>query len=111
MEKLSIGQVVLATFPFSNLESSKVRPCLIVGIAEFEDIALCQITSKRYHSRTALELTNKDFRSGSIIINSFIRPNKIATLDKVMIKRVLGTLSNSKLSEVKLRLKDFLEID
>ncbi len=110
MENLSIGEVVLATFPFSNLESTKVRPCLVVGIAEFDDLALCQITSKRYHSKTALSFTNSDLASGSIITNSFIRPDKIATLDKAMIRRKLGRLTDSKLSEVKIRLKSFLEI-
>jgi mRNA interferase MazF len=110
MEKLSIGQVVLATFPFSNLESNKLRPCLIIGIAEFENIVLCQITSKRYHSKRAISLKSSDFAKGSIVTDSFIRPDKIATLDKMMIKRVLGTLSNDKLSEFKLGLKAFLEI-
>jgi len=110
VEELSIGQVVLATFPFSNLESNKLRPCLVIGIAEFNDVALCQITSKRYHSKTALELTNYDLIQGSIITEGFIRPDKIATLDRVMIKRVLGVISGNKLSEVKLKLKNFLEI-
>jgi mRNA interferase MazF len=110
MEKLSIGQVVLATFPFSNLESNKVRPCLIIGIAEFGDIALCQITSQRYHSKSALSLLKVDFNQGSIVTDSFIRPNKIATLDKALVKRVLGTLSDEKLVDVKRSLKEFFEL-
>lgn len=110
MEKLSIGHVVLATFPFSNLESNKVRPCLVIGVAEFGDVALCQITSQRYHSKKALSLLGTDFSQGSIITDSFIRPNKIATLDKTLIKQILGTVSSDKLAEVKLSLKSFLEI-
>ncbi len=110
MEDLSIGQVVLASFPFSNLASSKVRPCLIIGIAEFNDIALCQITSKRYSSKTALPLRIDDFKTGSLVTDSFIRPDKIATLDRTLIKQILGTVSSTKLSEVKLNLKNFFEI-
>jgi len=56
------------------------------------------------------QLTNSDFTKGSIITDSFIRPDKIATLDKVMIRRTLGTITDSKLSEVKLSLRNFLEI-
>jgi mRNA interferase MazF len=111
MEKLSIGQVALATFPFSNLSSSKLRPCLVIGIAGFDDIVLCQITSKSYKSKRAVELTQKDFAQGSIVTNSFIRPDKIATLDRNMIKRILGTVTESKLKEIKLNLKVFLEIE
>jgi mRNA-degrading endonuclease toxin of MazEF toxin-antitoxin module len=82
-----------------------------VGIAEFDDVALCQITSKRYYSHRAVSLTNDNFDRGSIITSSFIRPDKIATLDKSMIKKTLGTLTDAKLREVKLKLKAFLEID
>ena len=44
------------------------------------------------------------------MVDSFIRPDKIATLDKTMIKQVLGELSTTKLDEVKRNLKAFLEI-
>lgn len=111
MEKLSIGKVVLATFPFSDLASSKLCPCLVIGIAEFDDIVLCQITSKRYHSKRAVALLKIDFTAGSLVTDSFIRPDKIATLDKSMIKRDLGTVSAAKLQDVKGALKIFLEIE
>ena len=110
MEELSIGQVVLAIFPFSDLKSTKVRPCLVIGIAEFNDTALCQITSRRYQSKTAIALTQNDFSEGSIVTDSYIRTDKIATLDKKMIKTVLGSLNQAKLNEVKAGLKTFLEI-
>ncbi len=110
MENLSIGQVVLATFPFSNLTNNKLRPCFIVGIAEFDDVVLCQITSKRYKSNRAVALLQTDFSRGSIVIDSFIRPDKIATLDRSMIQKVLGTVTDTKLDEVKSKLKVFLEI-
>ena len=111
MESLSIGQVVLATFPFSDLSSNKLRPCLVIGIADFNDILLCQITSKDYGSRKAVKLLKSDFSRGSLVVNSFIRPNKIATLDKARIKRELGTITESKHNEVKERLKAILNIN
>lgn len=110
MGSLSIGQVVLARFPFSDLTSQKLRPCLVIGLAEFDDILLCQITSKRYGSKRAVSLTTKDFSAGSIAVSSFIRPNKIATLDQAMIVRKLGTLKTAKLSKVKVVLKKVLEL-
>lgn len=110
MENLSVGQVVLATFPFSDLTSKKLRPCFIVGIAEFDDVVLCQITSQRYESKKAVALRMTDFQNGSIIRASYIRPDKLATLDKRTIKKVLGSVTDSKLKEVKEFLKDIFEI-
>lgn len=110
MEDLSIGQIVLATFPFSNLTSNKLRPCLVIGIAEFNDIVLCQITSKQYQSKRAVPLFKSDFVQGTIVTNSFVRPDKIATLDRNMIKQILGTISENKLNKIKMGLKLFLEI-
>jgi len=110
MESLSIGQVVLAVFPFSNLTSNKLRPCLVIGIAEFNDIALCQITSQQYRSNRAVPLLQTDFILGSIITNSYIRPDKIATLDRAMIKQILGVINENKLNQVKQKLRAFLEI-
>lgn len=110
MGSISIGQVVLARFPFSDLSNQKLRPCLVIGLAEFDDILLCQITSKRYDSKRALTLAAEDFSKGSIVVDSFIRPDKIATLDQKMIAQKLGVLKAAKLKEVKSALKKVLEI-
>ena len=110
MESLSIGQVVLAAFPFSDLTTTKFRPCLVIGLAEFNDVLLCQITSRNYGSRKAVGLAKSDFVQGELIRDSFVRPDKIATLDKSKIKRVLGTINNIKLDKVKQSLKTILEI-
>lgn len=110
MESLSIGRVVLATFPFSDLSATKLRPCLVIGVADFNDLLLCQITSKNYGSRKAISLRQGDFSQGSLAVNSFIRPDKITTLDSGRIKRTLGTINDVKLNEVKQNLKSILEI-
>jgi len=87
-----------------------LRPCLVIGIAEFGDIILCQITSQRYSSKRAISLQATDFATGSIAVASYIRPDKIATLDMSMINRSLGTLTEPKLREIKLQLKAVFEI-
>lgn len=100
MENLSAGQVVLIKFPFSDLTSQKVRPCLIIGLAEFADVIVCQITSKPYSSKIAVSLNATDFKKGEIAIDSFIRPDKIATLDKNLIVKILGTLKTKKCQQI-----------
>jgi mRNA interferase MazF len=110
MENLSIGQVVLATFPFSNLTATKLRPCLVIGLADFNDVLLCQITSQEYGSRKTIALAKSDFAQGELVRDSFVRPDKIATLHSSRIKTILGTISETKLNEVKQRIKLIMEI-
>ena len=110
MERLSIGQVVLATFPFSDLTVSKNRPCLVIGISDFDDVLLCQITSNEYGSKKTISLLKVDFTQGEIVHDSFVRPNKIATISSNRIIRILGTINNNKLNEIKQSLKTILEI-
>lgn len=110
MESLSTGQVVLIKFPFSDLTNQKLRPCLIIGVAEFDDIIVCQITSRSYSSKIAIPLKTSDFTKGEIALDSFIRPDKIATLDKKLVLRILGTLRTKKRQEIKKELTKILNI-
>lgn len=110
MEGLSAGKVVLATFPFSDLTTRKVRPCLVLGVAEFNDVIICQITSQKYASQLAVALKRSDFKQGSIITDSFIRPDKIVTIAQSRIHRVLGGITDDKFTEVKERLIQIFEL-
>lgn len=84
---------------------------MIVGLAEFDDMVVCQITSKRFGSRIAVPLSTADFKTGSIIVDSFIRPDKLATLDVKMVYQTLGQLGSAKLDEVKRRLDTIFTLD
>jgi len=81
MEKLTAGTVVLVTFPFSDLKGQKVRPALVLACAEFDNLILCQITSKTYTSKITIKLTNHDFESGNLPVTSYVRPDKLFTAD------------------------------
>lgn len=80
-------------------------------MAEFGDVIMCQITSKRYGGKKAVPLRRNDFTEGSLVIDSFIRPDKIATLDKSTIHQVLGGISDAKHEQVKTELKALLGIN
>jgi mRNA interferase MazF len=79
-------------------------------MADFNDVLLCQITSKPYGSSKAISLAKSDFTQGSIVVDSYIRPDKIVTLDSRRLKKTLGTIASIKLDQVKQRLKSILEI-
>ena len=64
-----------------------------------DDIIVCQITSKSKFDPFALPIGTHDFVSGSLPIDSFIRPNKIFTADKNLILSVAGHLCAQKICD------------
>lgn len=76
--------------PFSNLKGQKIRPALVLANVEFDNLILCQITSKSYTSKTAISLGPVDFDKGELPVVSYIRPDKLFTADTNIIKSAVG---------------------
>lgn len=93
MGKFAVGSVVLVSFPFSNLQGQKIRPALVLAEAEFDNLILCQITSKPYSSKKAVRIELTDFAKGGLPVVSFVRPDKLFTADPSIIKNSVGVLS------------------
>ena len=110
MEKLTIGTIVLVTFPFSNLKGKKIRPALIVANVEFGNVILCQITSKPYASKTAIRIDSSNFANGSLPMTSFIRPDKLFTADTSIISGIAGNLVVKTKNKVLQKIKKLFSI-
>ena len=93
------GEVVTILFPFSDLSASKARPALIVIDLPGEDVVVAQITSSS-GDPNAISLEAKDFQTGGLSHSSFVRPAKLFTIERKLIGRVVGKLSDSKRREV-----------
>lgn len=100
MEKFTIGTVVLVSFPFSNLKGQKIRPALVLACVEFNNLILCQITSKPYSSKTAIRLELSDFSKGELPVVSFVRPDKLFTADSTIVKKIAGKVTKNKKQEI-----------
>jgi hypothetical protein len=68
------GAVVLVRFPFSDLSQTKLRPAVVLAEAGRGDYILCQITSRPYGDKSAIELGDGAFASGSLRVLSYARP-------------------------------------
>jgi len=100
MEKFIKGDVVVIPFPFSDLTGTKRRPAFVIADLPGDDIVLCQITSVTALDNFSIPLKSKDFITGSLSVESFIRPNKIFTADKKIILYTIGHVSDVKTKEV-----------
>lgn len=109
MEAFVKGDVVIVPFPFSDLSSSKSRPALVIANLPGEDIILCQVTSKLLKDEFAIALLDGDFISGSLKQDSNIRPNRIFTASKSIIRYKAGSVNAGKLSEVRNKIVSLLD--
>ncbi len=95
------GDVVLFPFPFTDLTSRKVRPCLVLSDEMKEDIILCQITSKMVKKDLfCVEIKSSSTINGTIQIDSLIRCNMIFTASKKQILKKVCELSQESYGEV-----------
>lgn len=108
MGKSLKGAVVVINFPFSDLSNTKRRPALVIADWQSNDVILCQITSLANKDEFAIELTDSDFISGSLIKKSYIRPNKLFAADKGTLLNYAGYISFNKVKEVTDRINDLL---
>ena len=92
--------IVLISFPFSNLSQSKTRPAVVISNdfynSKFTDIIVVPITSNLNERDFTILLTNKDLETGSLLKESKIKVDRIFSVDKNLIKAVIGKV-NSKI--------------
>jgi mRNA interferase MazF len=104
------GDVVVVPFPFSDLSNvTKRRPALVVANIDGDDVILCMITSVNRVDRYSISLADSDFQSGSINIDSNIRPNRLFTADANIIIRKKGNISADKMGRVVEQIKEIVE--
>jgi len=86
------GDVVVIPFPFSDLSATKRRPSLVIATTKGNDIITCQITSQFHNDNYSIILENKDFECGTLNQMSYIRPNKLITIDKSIVLYKIGEI-------------------
>jgi mRNA interferase MazF len=96
----STGSVVLVPFPFSDLSQAKLRPAVVLASGDRNDRVLCQVTSKPYGDRRALELCDSDFVAGGLRISSFVRPAKLFTAHQSLIVAEVGKLNREAIDRI-----------
>jgi mRNA interferase MazF len=102
------GDIILITFPFTDLSGSKLRPALVLA-GTASEVTVMFITTKLKWMDTTDVVINPDTGNG-IKKQSLIRVTKIATLDKTLVQGKLGFIDRSTHTEVENKLKAYLQI-
>ncbi|HLB66290.1 MAG TPA: type II toxin-antitoxin system PemK/MazF family toxin [Candidatus Saccharimonadales bacterium] len=101
----AIGTIAFVNFPFADLKNYKPRPAVVVAYSSLDTVILCQITSRKLPQVPVIELTMNDFEKGSLPIKSYVRPDKLFTVDYSAVKNVLGQLKPSKVNQIRHRIR------
>ena len=109
MERLVRGDVVILEFPFSSLIQAKRRPSLIIKVPKGDDVIVCQITGMPYEKSVEIPIKMEDFLKRGLKVDSYIRLDKIFSIEKSLIKYKAGSLKQEKFNEILDKICSFLK--
>ncbi len=104
MERLVMGDIVVARYPFSDLSSSKRRPAVVVAALECLDPIVCPITSSSKSDGYSIAIGNDDLDKGSLKYESVVRSTSVFTLERSLIGYRIGHLREPKIKEIEKKL-------
>ena len=105
MGKPVVGEVVVLPFPQTNLQSGKRRPALVVADLAGDDLVLCQITRKAHSDAYSVPLLHSDFERGRLAVDSYIRAQRLFTVEQSVILYAAGKINVAKLQEVRAKIR------
>lgn len=112
---LKRGDIVLAAFPYTDLFIQKRRPALVLNEnTDQGDVILAFISSQIPTNPPAasllLEVSDPEFLQTGLKVNSMIRLDKLATIERHLITRRLGQLPDGRRQELEQALIQALKI-
>ncbi len=103
---MSKGTIVLVPFPFTDLSGNKVRPCLVLyEQPSGDDCIVSFISSVKPKRLSTFDVKIDATPANGLKVDSIIKTDKIATLQKKIILGELGKPDARVLKEINVRLK------
>jgi mRNA interferase MazF len=88
------GDLLLVPFPFSDLSAAKRRPVLALTAPDgYGDFIALPVTS-RAHAERGVPLTSADLLRGTLPVPSWIRTDRIVTLNASLVIKSVGRVSD-----------------
>lgn len=99
------GAVVLVPFPFTDLSGHKVRPALVLHAKSRGDDCIVGFISSVQKKENTFDLSVEASKSNGLKVNSIVKVDKIATLQKKIVIGELGILEPIHMKEIDKKLK------
>ena len=104
---LEPGTIVTVSFPFTDLSAVRRRPALVL-VRTGEDLVVCGVTSKRSGRSDAIPIRDEDLVTGRLPKPSEIRPLKLFTMHRSLVRSVVGRVDEATREQVVRRLTSAL---
>ena len=104
----SFGDIVIIAFPYTNMNNAIMRPALVLVDVGDEDIIVARITSQKRDAVNEIEVRN--WKDKGLLMPSYVRLSKIATLNRKDIKKKMSKLDDADIKESKKILKKLFDI-
>jgi mRNA interferase MazF len=114
MQRFRPGTVVLVNFPFTDRQSSKVRPALVLTGKGLDVIILGIFSRVPYQTSESwikLEETMEGFAQTGLKKTSLIKTEKITVVHESLIRKEIGFLPDNLMWQVRSTLAKTLQIN
>jgi len=106
-------EIVLISYPFSDLEGKKVRPAVVISSNNFNkksnDCVMIPLTTVINDKPYSILLNQNDLDKGKLLKPSRIRVDKIFTVEKKLIVMSIGFIGDNIFGKIKKELSKILE--
>lgn len=87
---------MLISFPFSDLQGSKLRPAVVLSKDSYnrssEDFIAVPLTSNLKVKEYTLLITNKELESGKLIVKSKVKVDRVFSVSQSLVRMKIGRL-------------------
>ena len=96
-----VGDIIVAPFAYADRGRFKRRPVLLLRDVGMHDWITCEITSRRYASRSnQIALEPADLVTGSLNRPSVVRFDRLQTINEVRFGTYIGRITDEKLVQI-----------
>jgi mRNA interferase MazF len=88
--------IVLIRFPFSELQSSKVRPAIVLSNDKYnhrsEDFVAVPLTSNLRLKDYAILITSNELESGKLVVDSKVKVDRVFSVSQRLVRMKIGRI-------------------
>ena len=98
-----MGDIVIVRFPYTDLRNGGLRPGLLVADVRYGnqlDWVVCRITTQSLPGSGQIALAANDLEVGQLTQDSWVRPDRMMTMNESIFGNTVGRLTDAKLAEI-----------
>lgn len=105
--------MVLLSFPFSYLHTSKVRPAIVLSNDRYnhrsEDFVAVPLTSNLKFRDYAVLITNQELESDRLIVDSKAKVDRVFSVSQKLVRMKIGRVNRDVHAKIKTMVYELLE--